>query len=291
MAEYVARATFFTSDFFLPFERKNENVALFGRNHSLLRITADLVFTDPYRRMDRNRWTSPQLDPIAERFRTDGPLKVAAQRFSLRFLNNTQALIHSDLHSGSVMVTESDTRIIDPEFGVYGPIGLDLGAFVGNLLLSYYSQPGHATAKDDRRAYQDWLLAQIHRFWIHFRARFLDLWRNHGGGDAFQNALFADSSSAAALDAERERFLDVLFDDMLGFAAIKMIRRIFSYAHVADFESIADFDLRASCEVGALSLAHDILTHPERYRSTGDLLDSAIRHVRLPQPAGTLLHI
>jgi 5-methylthioribose kinase len=291
VAEFIARSTFFTSNLYLPFERKNEQVALFGRNHALLRITTDLVFTDPYRQVDRNRWTSPQLDDIAAHFRADASVKIAEQRFSRRFLSDTQALIHSDLHSGSVMVTESDTRIIDPEFGVYGPIGLDLGAFVGNLLISYFSQPGHAGPGDDRRAYQDWLLEQIHRFWAHFRAKFLELWRTNAGGDVFQPELFADAAGAAALDAERERFVDGLFDDMLGFAAIKMIRRIFSYAHVADFESIADPDRRGAGEAGALSLARDILIHPERYRSTGDLLESAARHAREPQPAGTRLRI
>jgi 5-methylthioribose kinase len=286
VAEYVARATFFTSDLYLPFERKNDRVALFGRNHSALRISTDLIFTDPYRTMDRNRWTTPQLDDVAARFRADGPLKVATQRFALKFLSNTQALIHSDLHSGSVMVTADNTRIIDPEFGVYGPIGLDLGAFVGNLLISYFSQPGHANADDDRRSYQEWLLAQIHLFWTHFRARFLDLWRANGNGDVLNSALFSDSASAAVLEAERQRYMDQLFHDMVGFAAVKMIRRIFSFAHVADFDSIADPDIRSACEAGALSLAHNILTHPERYTSTGALLDAAGRFVRQPLAAG-----
>lgn len=48
------------------------------------------------------------------------------------------------------MVTQTSTQCIDPEFGFYGPIGFDVGAFVGNLLLAYFSQDGHATPKDDR---------------------------------------------------------------------------------------------------------------------------------------------
>ena len=286
VAEFIARSGFFTSSLFVPFEQRNERIALFGRNHGLLRITADLVFTDPYRITDRNRWTGPQLDDIAARFRADPHLKIAEQRYSWRFLNDPQALIHSDLHSGSVTVTETDTRVIDPEFGVYGPIGLDLGAFVGNLLIAYFAQPGHATEADDRSTYQDWILEQVHRFWLHYRARFLELWRTHSGGDVYQPGLFADPASAAALDAERERFVAGLFDDMLAFAAIKMVRRILGYAHVADFDSIADPDRRAACEAGALSLARDVLVNPARYRSTGDLLDAARRHTRTPLAAG-----
>jgi 5-methylthioribose kinase len=39
------------------------------------------------------------------------------------FLTRAEALLHGDLHTGSVMVTESDTRVIDPEFAFFGPIG------------------------------------------------------------------------------------------------------------------------------------------------------------------------
>ena len=96
--------------------------------------------------------------------------------YGQKFLNEAQALIHGDLHSGSVMVSEHDTRVIDPEFAFYGPIGFDLGAFFGNLLLSWYSQPGHSTASDDRVAYQQWILQQAIIFWETFRRSFLALW-------------------------------------------------------------------------------------------------------------------
>ena len=147
VGDYIARASFFTSDLAIPLEQKFAGVADFANNLALRRITAELVFTDPYRVMERNRWTSPELDDVAARIRADGPLKIAAARRGHQFLASSQALIHGDLHTGSVMVTESDTRVIDPEFAVYGPIGFDLGAFLANLLMSYYSQPGHALPK------------------------------------------------------------------------------------------------------------------------------------------------
>jgi len=58
--------------------------------------------------------------------------------------------LHGDLHTGSIMVTQDSTKCIDPEFGFYGPMGFDLGAFLGNLILAYISQDGHATAENDR---------------------------------------------------------------------------------------------------------------------------------------------
>jgi 5-methylthioribose kinase len=49
------------------------------------------------------------------------------------------------------MVTRESTQVIDPEFAFYGPIGFDIGAFLGNLILAYYSQDGHADQANDRK--------------------------------------------------------------------------------------------------------------------------------------------
>jgi 5-methylthioribose kinase len=277
MGEYVARACFFTSDLAWPFERKMDGIALFARNTALMRISVDLIFRDPYIADERNRHTSPQLDEVVADLRRDGPLKAAVARFGQKFLTETQSLIHGDLHSGSVMVSENDTRVIDPEFAFYGPIGFDLGAFFGNLLLSWYSQPGHATSNDDRRAYQEWILDQAKTFWETFRSRFLALWAGHAKGDAWPAAMFRAPGDLAALDSARDAFLNSLFADMLGFAACKMIRRILGFAHVIDFERIQEAALRGGCEADALALAHLLLTHPGQFRSVDDVIDAVPR--------------
>ncbi|HME41265.1 MAG TPA: S-methyl-5-thioribose kinase [Steroidobacteraceae bacterium] len=274
IGNYVARACFFTSDFARPFERKMDGVALFAANKALLRISVDLIFTEPYIESPRNRHTSPQLDAIAARLRRDAVLKAAAARFGQKFLGEPQALIHGDLHSGSVMVWENDTRVIDPEFAFYGPIGFDLGAFFGNLLLNWYSQPGHASATDDRVVYQQWILQQAKIFWETFRGTFLALWKEDARGDAFPPALFSSAEDLAALESARGAFLDSLFADMLGFGACKMIRRILGFAHVIDFDRIEDAALRADCEAGALAMAHLLLTQPGRFRSIDDVIDA-----------------
>jgi 5-methylthioribose kinase len=280
IGEYIARACFFTSDFARPFERKMDGIALFAANKPLVRITVDLIFAEPYFVSTRNRHTSPQLDEIVSRLRCDGPLKVAAARFGQKFLTEAQALIHGDLHSGSVMVTENDSRVIDPEFAFYGPIGFDLGAFFGNLLLNWYSQRGHATPNDDRVAYQEWILQQAKIFWETFRRCFIALWNGDAKGDAFLAAMFSTAEDGVALQAARSAFLDSLFADMLGFSACKMIRRILGFAHVIDFECIQDAALRADCEASALAMAHRLLTHPEQFHSVDDVIDAVPRMVR-----------
>lgn len=272
LGHYVARASFFTSDLYLPLEKKFNLLAAFTGNHALKRISAELIFQDPYRDHPRNRWTSPYLDELVAEIRRDPALKLAASRLGARFLGETQALIHGDLHTGSVMATSVDHRVIDPEFSAFGPIGLDLGAFVANLLMAYFAQDG---LPGDRIDHADWILQQIPAFWTSFRAEFLALWHKHGQGDAYPAALFVDPGGQEALASERERYLSALFDDLLGYAAVKIIRRITGFAHVADFETIAEPSRRALCEARALRLAISLLRSPDAYPDISALLSAA----------------
>ena len=52
-----------------------------------------------------NRWTSPQLDSIAEQIRSDTELKYAVALLKTKFVQSVEALIHADLHTGSIMVS------------------------------------------------------------------------------------------------------------------------------------------------------------------------------------------
>ena len=121
MAAYMARTLFFTSDLGMGAAEKKARVALFCGNTALCKISEDLIFTEPYMVCDNNRWTAPQLDDIAASFRADPALKRAVSRLKCRFMGSAEALIHGDLHTGSIMVTQDETRVIDPEFAFYGP--------------------------------------------------------------------------------------------------------------------------------------------------------------------------
>lgn len=84
-------------------------------------------------------------------------------------------------------------------------------------------------------------------------------------------------AAAGALESARRAFVDSLFADILGFSACKMIRRILGFAHVIDFDSIVNADLRAGCEAKALAMARMLLTHPEQFQSIDDVIDAVPR--------------
>jgi 5-methylthioribose kinase len=272
---FLARTLFLSSDLAVPAAEKKEGIAAFAGNHALCKITEDLIFTDPYRIAEQNRWTSPWLDATAARFREDLDLHVAVSRLKLKFMAGPEALIHGDLHTGSIMVMEHETRVIDPEFAFYGPMGFDIGAVIGNLLMAYLASPGHETSPGDRRAFEAWLLETIDSVWTTFARKFVELWRTEANGDGYPAALFAGADGAARLEAERKAYMAQLFCDTVGFAGAKIIRRILGLAHNIDFELIEDPKRRAVCEARSLYLARSMVVEAAKYPTIGSITKTA----------------
>lgn len=52
-------------------------------------------------------------------------------------MTNAQALLHGDLHTGSVFVRKDSTKVIDPEFAFYGPMGYNVGNVMANLMFAW----------------------------------------------------------------------------------------------------------------------------------------------------------
>ncbi|MCC8976559.1 S-methyl-5-thioribose kinase [Bradyrhizobium brasilense] len=283
ISTFLAQTLFFTSDLALSAAEKKQGIADFAGNHALCKITEDLIFTDPYRIAEQNRWTAPYLDATAAAFREDLDLHVAISRLKLKFMASPEALLHGDLHTGSIMVTESETKVIDPEFAFFGPMGFDIGAVIGNLLMSYLASAGHERAPGDRASFEAWLLETIEGVWAGFSRKFLALWRSEADGDGYPVSLFTGEAGAARLEAERQAYMARLFQDTVGFAAAKTIRRILGLAHNIDFEWITNEKQRAICEARALKLARNMMLEAASFTTIGAVTYAA-RELRHWQP-------
>ncbi|KAL6964057.1 S-methyl-5-thioribose kinase [Sarracenia purpurea var. burkii] len=271
ISEYMARTLFFTSLLYHTTMEHKQAVKEFCGNVELCRLTEQVVFSDPYKVSQYNHWTSPYLDRDAEAVREDNTLKLEVAELKSMFCERAQALIHGDLHTGSVMVTRDSTQVIDPEFAFYGPMGFDIGAFVGNLILGYFAQDGHANEQNDRKAYKDWILRTIGETWNLFHKKFIALWDEHkdGSGEAYLPAIYNNPKLQVLV---KQRFMKDLFHDTLGFGAAKMIRRIVGVAHVEDFESITDARNRADCERRALDFAKMLMKERRKFEGIAEVV-------------------
>lgn len=269
ITDYMAKTLFFTSDLFLSAGAKKAQMQVFCENVDLCKITEDLIFTDPYRVADKNRWTSPGLDAIAHSFANDAELKIAVTELKANFLSSAEALIHGDLHTGSIMVNQDETKVIDPEFAFYGPMGFDVGLLLANFFLAYYSQAGLGCNPVE---YEGWLLEQVELIWSKFERKFSALWDTELHGDYLPARLLTTGTRAQVIDRVRTDYLARLFEDSLGFAGAEMIRRILGLAHVADMDEIKGPTARALCETRALLAAKELMLSRRNYQDIAQVL-------------------
>jgi 5-methylthioribose kinase len=267
---FCTKVLFGTSDFAMQPDEKRDLQAKF-RNSELCKISEDLIFTEPYMSQPwhgleiRNRF-NPIIEADVTHMQHDSDLKAQVAVLKYRFMTHAEALIHGDLHTGSIMakLTEApDIRVIDPEFAFFGPIGFDLGAFIANLFLSSASHLAHSETVEARAAYRSYLYDQARACWQVFTGEFM--------------TQFAATNSPSWTSQDfQAMFLRDVLRDLTGFAGTKMIRRIVGFAHVADLEGIENLELRARCEAKALELGRKLIMHHSQINSFDDVIDLAL---------------
>jgi len=257
IGQFLARSLFRGSNLSMPAGQAKADMAMFAGNAALADITENLVFSDPYFDARLNRHT-PGLGPWVARLRADRDMKVAAQEMKHAFVSKAETLVHGDLHSGSIMVTDTDTQVIDPEFAIYGPFGFDIGMLLANFLLAYFAQSGHEATPRARDDYRRWLLGVIAETWDSFTAEFTRLWQTERTGILYQRSLFEDGGDPLGAEQALQSVLAGIWRDTLGFAGVEMHRRILGLAHVEDLEAIPDPARRVVAERRALALGRHL---------------------------------
>ena len=274
ISTFMSKTLFFTSDLYLKADQKKELNSRFIMNTELCKITEDLIFTDPYMYNKNNRWTTPHLDKQKKEIENNDDLKIAVSRLKIKFMSESQSLLHGDLHTGSIMVSENDTKVIDPEFAFYGPMGFDVGALLANLLMNFFSQNGHENNSGERKEFKKWILNLINMIWIKFENKFCNLWNEYPEGDGYPTQLF---NNKQIIKREQKNYLQNIYNDSIGFAGAKIIRRIFGFAHNIDFDWIKDDKIRAICENKCANLGIDMQVNPSKFRDISSLIEAAIK--------------
>lgn len=267
LGNFCARTAFRGSDLSMVTAKKKADTATYQGNSELMAITETLIFTDPYFEADRNHHTEG-LDPFVHVLRNDVVMKVAVQEMLLKFTANAETLLHGDLHSGSIMCTENETKVIDPEFGFYGPMGFDVGMLISNYFMAYFSQPGHRGA-DELAGYQEWILGLITDTYSAFEAEFTRLWKTERTGILFPHSMFEDQGHSA--DNALDGMLGHILCDAIGICGIEMHRRLLSLAHNADFEEIDDVAIRARLEARNLMMGRELILQRGEINNIGAL--------------------
>lgn len=259
IGEFMARTLFFTSDLGMNQQQKKEQQGRFV-NPDQCKITEDLIFDEPYRIAQNNNYETA-IEDEAEALRTDEALHLEIALLREKFLTHGQALLHGDLHTGSIFVTSESTKVIDPEFAFYGPMGFDVGAVLANLLLHYVSLSGRYQDQSTRNERATELLDMVRDVWTEFDTRFRALWTT------------ALVDPMAKTPGYQDLYVQQLFRDTIGFAGAKMVRRIVGLAHVADIDTITDATEREHAQRKALAVGKALIKNNRHVNTIGEVLD------------------
>ena len=210
-------------------------------NTTMQAITADYVFTFPYTKHETNFWT-PGLEPDVQRLKADTDFLQQTENLKQIFLTAQQAVTHGDLHTGSVLVQNNTAKVIDAEFAFYGPVGFDLGLYWANYLLSYFS---HQDTLDAQSELKTAIAKTWHTYTLEFR------------------------TSDATL---KERTLQKIFHEAVGFAGLEMLRRLIGAAHVKDIEGITNISKKLSVERAALQFGSTLVKQHQSLRDLSAVL-------------------
>jgi 5-methylthioribose kinase len=187
------------------------------------------------------------------------------------YMTHAEALIHADLHTGSIMLNEEDTRVIDPEFSFFGPMGYDIGAVLQNLVLNYLSHFAHTPDPDQRREYQAYLLEMIRDIWNQFERKFDEVWVRNNRGDLVPDKYWDFPGGQEAFAEYRHNYLHRLLQDVAGHGGVKFLRRMMGIVSVWDISSIEDPEQRAVAERLAIRIGRRWLMERKSVNSIDDL--------------------
>jgi 5-methylthioribose kinase len=242
---YVANLAFGTSAFAMARDEQAAAVAA-SLNPLSWEITEPLVLTEPCRPAGRNS-VLPANERDAQELIGDDATVREMGWLKWQFMTQAEALIHGDLHTGSVMVraatdgTPRSTKVFDSEFAFYGPVGFDLGLTYANYVIA--AARAFALGEDDRAG---WALGLLDETWRAFDATFRALWPERRDPSVFTEGTLEDFMAQVALDG-------------VGYGAAEAMRRIVGLAKTADIETLPE-GLREGAARGVLRASRMMAT-------------------------------
>lgn len=260
---YMVNTLLNTTDVVMEHKAKKELVKSFI-NPELCEITEDLIYTEPYNdAKGRNIVTPENLEFVKKELYGDKALHLEIAKLKFDFMNNAQALLHGDLHTGSIFVKQDSTKIFDPEFAFYGPMGYDIGNVIANLFFAWDS--GDAAGDS---AFCDWTLKTAEEVIDLFKKKFLTEYAKKV------------TDIMAKTEGFAEHYLGTIIADTAAGAGTELIRRTVGMAQVKDVTTIADRAKRVRAERINILCAKDLIMNRAGFKTGNDFVAAFRRAVK-----------
>ncbi|XP_052760164.1 methylthioribose kinase-like isoform X1 [Mya arenaria] len=215
-----------------------DNMALLVKqfeNREMVQLTENYVFTFPFKPDGLHNSCSDQVAAKLHTIYEDQQVLDTAARMLKLFLEKKECLLHGDLHTGSILVNDTDSRMFDVEFVHVGPAAFDVGMLLANFIFVYYRHMSIEENNDEHRAFAYQMV------------------------DVCKLLVSTYMSHMTACVENREEYEANLVSEMAGFAGCEIVRRLVGAAHNADLEGMPGAESDCfSAGVRLLQAAHRI---------------------------------
>ncbi|PQZ54931.1 S-methyl-5-thioribose kinase [Bacillus sp. MYb209] len=255
LTTFMVNTLLLTSDVVMNHKEKKELVKNYI-NPELCEITEDLVYSEPFTNHNkRNELFQLNEGWIREHIYSDKELRMEVAKLKFAFMTNAQALLHGDLHTGSVFVKSDSTKVIDPEFAFYGPMGYDVGNVMANLIFAWVNADETMPPGAEKDTYMDWLQSTMVDVIDLFKKKFLDAWDIHV------------TEIMAKEEGFNHVYLQSVLEDTAAVTGLELIRRIVGLAKVKDITCIGNDEVRARAERICLQVAKKFILRANQYKT------------------------
>ncbi|MDR3170946.1 MAG: S-methyl-5-thioribose kinase [Treponema sp.] len=255
---YLVNALVLTSDIVLDHQEKKLLAKQFI-NPQMCDIFEKLNNTEPFIDVyKRNRVMSENKDFVQAEFYEDVAFRLEGAKLKFEFMNNAQALIHADLHTGAVFVREDSIKIFDTEFAFFGPMGVDPGNFTAHIFFAWANADAEAVQDVSILSFKQWLLETIENFFALFIKKFKNLFRERV------------TDLMAKTPGFSEWYLGTVLSEAAGACGLELARRTIGLSYLPDLINIQDEARRARTERIMLRLAKDLILNRASIKSGTD---------------------
>lgn len=248
LGEFCVKSLLPTTIFYMDLNKRRKLQSMIC-NEDMCNITEDLVLTEPF--IDykkRNVITEGLEDYVEENIYNDRNLKLRAAVLKEKFVNDKQALIHGDLHTGSIFVKEGSVKIIDPEFATFAPIGYDLGNVLANLFFALlYNEEvlKNLDGTNEIKHHIEIFIKSLYRSFTEYfkKKKVID--------PSFNNNNFINKT------------IQDYMTDMYSFCGTELLRRTIGDSKVLELTTIDDLETRQRVDKLLINFAKHLIVSPE----------------------------
>lgn len=262
-AKFLAKCNFYTSEVYLDTLIFRKISTAFS--NSQMRTIMEQAGFISNRIIDEKANVSIKLLSFSKSIINDDKIILEAYKLKDIFMKKSECLVHGDLHTSNIFISEEKLKVIDMEYTFMGPYSYDMGYLIANFISQYASIDYRENINEElRKSFKLYILASIEAIYTYYVKFYNEYWDQDAKEEYKKFKLLRDYNH------------EVLLKEMCGFAACANMSRILGFVEFPDFDVIESKTLRDKAKIKSLKICKKIILNRNDYINIKQLINDII---------------